>query len=362
MWLGDAFAILHNRPATSVNFAMADNEILDVMNASFRAQWMTGPYKREGKLEGWYRAVTDERGVAKYLFYSYPEDQQGELQRTLYWEVPWPFAFLDLPEGDWNVGALSKREGDGRFIITSMEKVSLPSIEPANAAAVPRFDCGDGNWVNPAVPETDPQVRARLGGMFRPEDSLALWGLAAVHSYLDEDVGEEPVWNRISGARFEAPVYSAAHGLGITPPLLGWVTENGGDRVVGFAVAHVGGRIAGPDDLAECGEALARLHALRVHYGTRLRRESFIIIEHNDEEADGADGAGVFRGGQDAQEPRRRRVLMQDFLDAVFTDDKEMFAEEMARLPMALQIEKCGFPIGQPFRGAKGHDKRGLKL
>lgn len=144
----------------------------------------------------------------------------------------------------------------------------------------------------------------------------------------------------------EAPVYSAAHGLGLTAPLVGWLTENGGDRVVGYAVAHVsGGRIAGPEDEEACRAALARLHALGFAYGARLRRDSFIVLEEGERGADAdkesaAEDSSI--AAEDGQEKKRAltKVLMQDFMRAHPSTDKDEMKAEMDGLPHALTVRQ----------------------
>ncbi|KAK3689175.1 hypothetical protein B0T22DRAFT_536166 [Podospora appendiculata] len=287
--------------------------------------------------KGYYRIQSDRDQSFKYLFFSIPSADLVDDHENL----PWPFGFNTLPRGDWNVGHLARQPGKhNKFLLTSIQKLRLPGLVSPGVPGVPGVPVPIPSNTIPYVDHTAPFQRP----LARTHPQSAGW-LAAGVSELAKDqnaarFGADPVLLATDTKFYHAPWHAAAlpgadlrHTAAIyarippahavAPRLLAYLTENGGERVIGLAVELLeGARFATAADLAECRAVVARLHALGVVYGPRLRRESFLVVP------DGARG--------------RTRAYLQDFVGAVVTDDAERKRAELESLPRVLAGEMDG--------------------
>lgn len=275
-------------------------------------------------------------------------DVQGEL-----------LAFNTVPAGDWNLGRLSvipidnSADGGSRFTLVSTETARLDEqaglLDAGGVWHHRTFELADlhdafymlrqheaPNSTNiPGVARyADLQCKGHLSAAIFPNPALFLLDSPPTTTTEAGGVAEAAaaaippkvvgVWDWQPGSAHAianaSHVYAAVdlRDPDLAPRFLGHITDDGGERVVGFLLEHVDDgdvREAGIADLAKCRAALRRLHALCFAYGPSLSRLSFLVRNRA-------------AGG----------VLLQGFAGVVATTDPADFAGDMERLREVLSM------------------------
>ncbi|KAK3317417.1 hypothetical protein B0T19DRAFT_291494 [Cercophora scortea] len=291
--------------------------------------------------KGYYRIQSDRDQSFKYLFFSIPSSATDRDILDDHLNLPWPFGFNTLPRGDWNVGHLTRQPGKhNKFLLTSIQKLRLPglvSLFPSSHTNIIPYVDHTSPFQRP-LPRSHPQSAGWLSAgvsELTKDQNVSLFNADPVLLTTDTKFYHAP-WHAASlpgsDLRHAATIYARIPPThAVAPRLLAYLTENKGERVIGLAIELLeGARFAGPTDLAECRAVVARLHALGIVYGARLRRESFLVVP------DGGRG--------------RTRAYLQDFVGAELTDDAERKRAELESLPRVLAGEAEGEGFKRPGR------------
>ncbi|KAK2734633.1 hypothetical protein FQN57_001627 [Myotisia sp. PD_48] len=187
--------------------------------------------------------------------------------------------FSTVPAGDWNVAQLVKVEGEEekeaaddravtKLVVGSVEHRPLASVKhvwhPNRLDHHPFESHGDPLDLS----QKDPQCK----------------GLILTHSIVPSPLHPSGVlisweWglDSVYGVDRETSVYSLIEGHDIGPTFLGHLTEND-DRVVGYIVEKIHGRIATLEDLEACRLVLSKLHKLGIANGA-LDASNFLVTD-----------------------------------------------------------------------------------
>ncbi|KAI1412215.1 hypothetical protein F5Y13DRAFT_190573 [Hypoxylon sp. FL1857] len=214
----------------------------------------------EGSIVGsedpiYWRILTSSNEI-KYL-QSQPSDPF--YSRTLY---EW-LDFDKVPEGDWNMGCLSRVGNTDALILDSTMNVPLSAVDSEKLWHPQVLD-----WLDLKGPYCE-----------KPEDPLG--GRLNAWFYGAHLGVEEVIVHFHWHPRFIDPIpnytyiYSRIDGHNIAPKFLAHITENR-SRIIGYMTERIHGRLPTIEDLDACREVLSKFHSLGLLHGD-LSPRSFII-------------------------------------------------------------------------------------